>query len=225
MAWVRLVDNASSTPPTALGIGTGTGGDCGLTFDKAPAGNGRPVGVEFGGSSGATAINLNYTGLDLFSYHHYAWTVRSPNSAAGWLAAYLDGRKVGSVAFASPMGAGGISKVMAVGASSNFAAAAYVQHSRLWSRVLTLGEIRHEMRSRYAVSKHQIIYDLPLFNDQRNFAGVAGVFDSGGSAVTVVTEVGPILGGPIRLWPVAPSAAVEYAGAQSWASVWRSGRV
>jgi hypothetical protein len=209
MAWVRVSTDVTTTAPNAVGMHTDAGADDGLIFDKNPPSTSRVAAIEIHGSLGGNAVDLTYSGLNVFIYHHYAWTVLTASSGAGgWIRAYMDGRFVGARPFDSAFGGGNITKIMAVGAHSNFAAAAFVQHQRVWARVLTLGEIQQEMKSRFAVSRHRIVCDLPLIYDERDLVG-QGLWNDSGSAVSVTTEVGPILGGGPGLLELAELSATS----------------
>jgi len=219
MAWVRVIDGSSGTGSSdAFGLrDTGAGAEYMLRFYTS----GTQIELTYGG---ATTIDLFHTGMDQSIYHHYAATVSSPNSAAGPVVhGYVDGRLAGKTVFAGVTGST-ITALVAAGAGSNFAIAGFVAYSRLWNRVLRQDEIMREKRSRFAVSRHRLIYDLPLHYDQTDTAGL-GLWVNDG----MVTGQGPRLGGFPKVAHSKISAslvtAASYAGPQPWTSVWRSARV
>jgi hypothetical protein len=102
-------------------------------------------------------------------------------------------------------------------------AACFNQNFRLWGRCLTAGETQREMRSRFAVARQGLMSDLPLLFDSQDLVAATPWTESG----AFTTEVGPMLGGPVRLFPVQPvDESVPYlgGGAKDWSSIWRTTR-
>ncbi len=166
-------------------------------------------------------------------YHHLAFTCSGPEGGGAGVRAlvgYYDGavrsvHRVGNdTAILDNIVAG---NVMAMGGNVLFSAPVFCQHSRFWTRVLTAGEIRREMTSRFAVSRQGLFADLPLIHDNTDLVQGA-VWEEN---ETPTTEAGPVLGGPVapapRLAQLSGGGVVQSlftGGALPWSSVNRPAR-
>ena len=200
-----------------------------------PSGLGRTPWMQTGADSTGTPVVYPliadpYPVMTAEAYHHLAFTVSGGANATGvnFMTGYFDGgqgarQRSDFYNFDTQI----IPTLFYVG-TNDYAVAAYHQNIRAWNRVLTPGEIRREMWSRFPVNRQALLIDLPLMVNgdildraqQNKWTLTGAAFDF---------EVGPILGGPPNplLYrtlgsPAAP--AVSSAG-QPWSSVWRPARV
>lgn len=197
MAWSRVHGSMTNSLNGLFDLHrVGTSSAIGVYVDTS-GGLGAGCGIfTVSGDYWENISSIGNAWTDFTNYHHFAVTMSSPNSSGGaFLKFFLDGEM--SKTINSLVGiTQDYDEIAAYGCVTGGipSARCYNQHFRFWNRPLSPNEIRDEKRSRFPVSRLGLFADLPLHYD--NFDTVArAAWTEGGTGGSIVTEVGPILGG------------------------------
>lgn len=190
MGWVRIATIPVSGQVAIFGFTTvSSGGNSGLVINTTP-----DIFFYHDDGAGAAVVIAANPQPTTVAYHHYAFTISSPNSTLGspYVNTYFEGNSVMQAATVGGKGGDTIDNICAIGGLGSFSARCFVQHLRCWDRALTAAEVKREMRSRFAVTRRSLIADFPLLSDDTDL-----VQESGWTSTGMLTEGGPVLGG----WP------------------------